>query len=1433
MGAMNKTKQLRTVDRPAPSQSKTAEPKRSRPKASRQESAAVNKNTRLPIVGVGASAGGLEAFQELLRELPADTGMSFVLLQHLDPQHPSALTELLAGVASMPVQEATQNCRVLPNRVYVIPPNVRMVIEDKTLRLTPRISGSSHTIDFFFESLAAAHGERAVGVVLSGNANDGTLGLEAIKAAGGVTLAQDESARYDSMPRSAAAAGCVDFVLPPGKIAAELVRIARHPFVSGPSGQLPAEAEREYDQELLPGQPLASGGHGTPRTGARQAKAEAAAGSEPKSADFQKVLALLRTHSGVDFSLYKSATIRRRILRRVVINRHSTLETYATFLRGNDKELDALYSDVLISVTSFFRNPDAFEILRKRAFPKLLEERDRDNPVRIWVLGCSTGQEAYSLAMTYAEATTAMESPPRLQIFATDLNETLLDKARAGLYARTVLQDVSPDRLRRFFVEEHGGFRVVKALREQVVFARQNVATDPPFSRLDLISCRNLMIYLEPDLQKRLIANFHYALKPGGVLVLGASESVGDFTDLFAPLAKKQKIFTRKNAASPYRLPPVPGSHAAIVRPRTARPALRQPALPQGARQELDGQREADRFSVARFAPPAVLVNEEGQILQFRGLTEEFLRPATGKASFDLLKMARDGLVLPLRTALVKARRDNRAVRREGIRFEGERDGNSLAIEVIPLRHLTERVYLVLFDLNGSTPERRPKQAAFVTPREAPGRIAELETELAESRDYLQAMQEKNESSYEELQAAAEEAQSANEELQSVNEELETSKEELESSNEELTTINDEMAARNAELSRLNADLNNLQGSLNTAILLLGSDYTIRRFSAEAQRLFNLLPTDIGRPLAGIRHNLELAGLDRILSQAMTTASRQEKEVRDQHGRWLLLRASPYFSSENRVEGVVLMLTDIDAVKRTARDLSAARDYAVAVAATIPVPFLVLSSDLRVKTASGSFYRKFETTAQQTEGRLIYELGSGQWNVPELRRLLEQILPEKSRFTDFEISADFPGLGPRVILVTGRRIDSAEDVPESILLAMEDITERRKSENYLRDSSEELTRVSQAKDNFIAALSHELRTPLTPVLMAAAALREDKRLPDDVREQLAMMEKNITLEARFIDDLLDLTAISRGKIQLRLEPCDAHSLIAHAIEIVRPDALAKDIKITCELSAEHSEISADGARFEQVVWNLLRNAVKFTPAAGRIIVRTTNECAQPDQECLHLEVRDTGRGIDASALETIFQPFDQGSLPGGHHFGGVGLGLAIARAVVAAHGGSIKAESAGKDAGATFVAEFPARSPQRGIRNSRPPLPDPVTAKSEVTLRLLVVEDHASTLQLMVMLLRKRGHEVVPATTVADALAAAEKQVFDLVISDLGLPDGTGLELMGELRTRHGLRGVVLSGYGMEQDIVRSQDAGFISHLVKPIRMEDLFRILTTVPRRK
>ena len=1055
---------------------KTPRPKRS----TRQFGPSARRVGRgVPIVGVGASAGGLEAFTQLLKRLPVDTGFGFVLVQHLDPQHESSLTQILARATAMPVIEVTNNLRVEANHVYVIPPNASLGMAHGVLKLQPRAQTrhALRSIDCFFESLAKDQHERAIGVILSGTATDGTLGLEAIKAEGGLTFAQDDSARYDSMPRSAVAAGCVDFVLSPDGIAKELARIAKHPYVADGAPETFTPAKTKSVAKTVGRRKIF-----------RPSGTETGLAGRAGSDGYQKILLLLRNHSGVDFSLYKTATIHRRITRRMVLNKQNTVESYIGFLRGNPKELDALYSDALINVTSFFRNADAFDVLQRKIFPQLLKQGG-DEPLRVWVLGCSTGQEAFSLAIAFTECAEKSPHPRKLQVFATDLNEANLEKARHGLYAKSVTQDVSPERLRRFFVEEEGGYRVIKPLRELVVFARQNLINDPPFSRMDLISCRNLMIYLEPSLQKKALPTFHYALKPEGYLFLGASESVGTFTDLFAPVDKKQKIFAKKAAPTLAFHLPVKNTGSAHPAPeKTPRaapvPGKKLAGPPDAFRGELNAEREADRVTVNQFAPPSVLINADLQILQFRGPTGAFLEPPTGKASFDVLKMAREGLMLPLRAAINQAKKENKTARVEDVLVGSNGKTRRVNVEVVPLKNLKERCFLVLFEdaekrgpawPGPSSPGEPGSVVRPVNKKEEASRAAGLERTLAETRDYLQSIQEQHEAANEELQSANEEGQSANEELQSLNEELETSKEELESTNEELTTVNEEMANRNTELNRLNSDLVNLQTSAKLAIILLGRDLTIRRFSAQAEKKFHLHAADLGKPISHIRHNLELPDLEAVIAEVIASVRETEREVQDRDGRWYSLRVRPYITLDNKVDGAVLVLVDINALKVAEQEVAHARDFAEAIIGSTRDPLLILDADLRVHKVNAAFVSIFKIPPAELVDHSLLEIDHGRWDIPELRKLLQHVLPGHRSFNNFEVTRKFRHLGQRTMLLNARALKQGSGHRDKILLGLQDVTELMRIQARVKESELRYRRLFESAKDGILILDPQTR----------------------------------------------------------------------------------------------------------------------------------------------------------------------------------------------------------------------------------------------------------------------------------------------------------------------------------------------------------------------
>lgn len=829
------------------------------------------------IVGVGASAGGLEAFQQLLAALPEDTGMAFVLVQHLSPKHESILSELLSRSTRIPVVEVNEGMPVLANHIYVIQPNKNMSIKDGVLHLSPMGPDRTHRlpIDVFFRSLAEDQHSAAIGVILSGTASDGTLGVEAIKAGGGVTLAQDDgSAKYNAMPRNAVASGNVDFVLPPEMIARELARIAKH--LHGLGSLQPMEL----------GEGLV------------------------ENATLKKIFALLHNFSRVDFSYYKPGTIKRRITRRMFLVKIETFEAYLQFLHKNRDELENLFKDVLINVTGFFRDPDAFENLSSEAFPLMLKGKSSSAPIRVWVPGCSSGEEPYSIAIALLEFFGDRASSIQIQIFGTDISDAAIQKARAGLYPESIAIDVSAERLRRYFVKAEGGYQVAKSVRDVCVFAKQDIGKDPPFSKLDIISCRNVMIYMGPVLQKRILPLFHYALNPNGILFLGSSETVGGFGDLFQPIDQKYKTYTKKTTEAPVTLQFVP-RYSVDGGDSSSR---------QEVSHHVDLQKTADQILLNRFVPASVMVNDRLDIVQFIGQTGRFLEPTPGSATLQLLKLVKAGLQIELRLAFQKARRGGN-VRRDGVVIELDGNLKTANFEILPVKNLPgkERYYLVVFEegkeYHAAAPvaDGRPgKKSGKVKPSGVQAENNHLKEELSATREYLQSIIEEQRTTNEELRSANEEIQSSNEELQSINEELETAKEELQSTNEELTTVNEELQNRNDELSRLNNDLNNLLSSVSIPIIMLGNDLRIRRFTPVTEKVMNLIPTDIGRPITDIKSTLRTPDLQKAVSRVVETLEIQEIQVEDINGRWYSMLIRPYRTMDNKIDGAVIVLLDLD-----------------------------------------------------------------------------------------------------------------------------------------------------------------------------------------------------------------------------------------------------------------------------------------------------------------------------------------------------------------------------------------------------------------------------------------------------------------------------------------------------------------------------------------
>ncbi|MEX2207781.1 MAG: chemotaxis protein CheB [Myxococcota bacterium] len=1366
------------------------------------------------IVGVGASAGGLEAYSQLLAALPSDTGMAFVLLQHLDPTHESALVGLLARFTRMPIVEATQGLAVERDHVYVIPPNATLTIAGRALQLGPRSTERvPHLpIDHFLQSLAEDQKACAIGVILSGSGTDGTRGLEEIKAEGGITFAQQpESAKHPSMPQSAVRSGCVDRVLPVAEIASELARVGRHPYVS----RAPVEGASD-------------GAH---------------------ARHFEKVLALLRRSAGVDFSAYRDSTIQRRILRRMMLHSKETLGDYARQLETDRTEIDALYQDILINVTRFFRDAETFDLLKQSVFPEVWRCKSANTPIRVWVSGCSTGQEAYSMAIALLEFLDEKTIRPPVQIFATDINDaSSLQKARAGVYPDSIEAEVSSERLRRFFSKEEGGrYRVARNVRDLCVFAKHNVAADPPFSHMDLISCRNLLIYLSPALQKRVIPTLHYALNPNGYLLLGASETVGSFGDLFTLVDPAHRVYAKR--AITLRQYPHFRSDADIAVPSGARTlAAGVPSTPP----TQEWQREADRMLLGRYAPAGVLVSDNLEILQFRGETGAFLTPSPGEASFNLMRMARDGLFPTLRSATEECRASGTAVRRDGIRVHGENEIREIDLHVLPVKLLAgaERCFLILFEEPrrnnneralapglGATERSRHAEASGFWSRLS-GRLAtgssrdegaagpeeaRLRQELQATREYMQSLVEQHAASTEELQSANEEILSANEELQSTNEELETAKEELQSVNEELTTVNEQLQYRNRELSRTSDDLNNLQTSADLAIVLLGVDLRIRRFTPAAAQILKLQPSDQGRPIGDLRP-LDVPDLRTLLLGVIGSGELHEREVHDGDDRWYALQIHPYRTADGRIDGCVLVLADVSAAKAALTQIRAARNYAEAIVETVSHPLVVLDDELRVQSANAAFHRMFETVSVPIDGQPLAEVGVGRWN---LERMLPQLLALRSRgpnVADFEVELSAVSGERKVVIATARRVVLEGAETGMILLSIEDISARKRLEAELAGSADELRDADRRKNEFLALLAHELRNPLALFSVSLELMRladGDRAQTEDTR---ARMERQVQHMARLLDDLLDVSRITRGQIELRKQPLDLSVVARQVAEACRPRAEGSGRALTLHLDPKPVLLDADPDRIEQVIDNLLSNAIKYTRAGDRIDVATSL-----DGDFAVLRVRDTGIGIASGALARIWELFGQGDPSSEAARSGLGIGLTLVRRLVELHQGTVDVESDGANSGSVFTVRLPlaksdaAPAPPKERRRLAPKRPH----------RILVVDDNSDHADSLGTVLRMMGHESYVAYEGVGALAAALEFRPDVVFLDIGLPGMDGYEVARRLRADGSLDRVYLiglSGHGSLEDRRSALDSGFDAYLVKPALPKQLQQVLEEIP---
>jgi two-component system, chemotaxis family, CheB/CheR fusion protein len=1377
--------------------------------------------SNFPIVGVAASAGGLEAFTQLLGHLPVDTGMAFVLIQHLSPDHQSLLSEILARVTKMVVREAQNGMRIEPNQVYVIPPNVKMVLEDGVIRLSPRekifgkyMPGDAFLISLAAESLSERQGQRghqAIAVVLSGGDGDGALGLTAVKAAGGVTFAQcEDTAKFDSMPNAAVATGNVDFILTPEQIAEELVKMSQNPLWIGSQPLISPDMATTVPDALM------------------------------------TIFLLLRSSTGVDFSHYKSKTIDRRIQRRMLLSKRENLTDYVAYLQGHPAEVTALYEEILIHVTSFFRDPEAFELLKSKVFQVIVQNKSAEFPIRVWIAGCSTGEEVYSIAICLLEFLEELVTPPPIQIFATDISDLSIDKARAGIYTENQMSDVSPERRRRFFYPVEGGYHISKAVRELCVFARQDLSSDPPFSNVDLISCRNVLIYLGESLQQRIMPIFHYSLNSTGFLLLGTSESTGKHADLFTVVDKKHRIYTKNSTANQSTFAFTPSNYPVLPSVANIKPNSSRRRSTPAVAEEFDLQRKVDRLIADRYTPVGVVIDDKMQVLQLRGEIDRYLKLVSGTANLNLFNLVRSGLLIELRAAISQAQQQNSPVTKNGLYLEESDRSNLFNLQVIPFNIPTtqERRLLILFEDALISTAAHPPQVDPIVPvsdlAQENVRIGQELTSAIQERtatqEYLRAVIQEQEYSNQDLKVANEEILSSNEELQSTNEELETAKEEIQATNEELTTTNEELRRRNTELYRVNNDLTNLIASINIPILMLTNDLRIRRFTPMAQYLFNFIPTDTGRPLSDIRTNLNIPDLEQLILEVLDTLSVKELEVQTQAGYWYTLRIRPYRTTENQIDGVILVLLDIDAVKRSAANIEAARNYAEAIVATVQVPLLVLEADFRVNTANRAFCETFQVSQIETARSTIFELGNGQWNIPGLRSILDDIITNDSTLQNFEVAHLFEKIGQKTMRITGWKIIEGGDTPR-ILLSIEDITAQKQfeAERARLLSQEQIARqeaetANRAKDDFLSNLSHELRNPLTAIIGWAQLIQGHKSDPAQIDRGLEVIYHSAKAQSQLIEDMLDLSRIVSGKLHLNLQQLDLASVINVAISAVELSARAKSIQLSTNLAP--TNVSGDIDKLGQVVWNLLTNAIKFTPAGGRVEVTLTTV-----QTFAQISVSDTGRGIDPKLLLQIFDRFHQGDATSSKASHGLGLGLSIVRHIVELHHGTVCAQSPGVGQGTTLIVQLPLDT----TPDLTPIAPDAIDTTTQelpslAGLRILVVDDELDILDLMKYILETAGAAVMIASSATTAIAAltASQGAYDALLIDIGMPEEDGFALIRQVRGLDPQAGgqipaAAITAYVSDRERQRAIDAGFQVHLAKPVYTDRLIQMVANL----
>ncbi len=1311
------------------------------------------------VVGIGASAGGLEALESFFQNLPNDSGMAFVVVQHLSPDFKSLMDELLARHTQLPICLVEDGMAIEANHVYLIPPKKEMIISGGRLLLSERDRQQelSLPIDVFFRSLAQDCRQRAVAIVLSGGGTDGSRGIRDVYEAGGLVIVQDvESAQFDGMPKTARDAGVAHWVLAPGEMPRVLVE---HAARAASGGIVPSPAPA----------------------------------ADPKG--LQAVYRLLEQEFQIDFTHYKPSTVTRRIERRLHLARAEHLDAYLERLTRERSELDILYRDLLIGVTRFFRNEEAFAVLETRVLPDLLRRGSPDTPLRVWVAGCATGEEAYSLAIVLHELSSRHGNRP-VKIFATDVHSGSLEVAGRAFYDEEAVRNVPPERLERYFIQRGRSFQVVPEIRQMLVFAQHNVIKDAPFTRVDLISCRNLLIYLEPAAQQKVLSLFHFGLNRGGVVFLGPSESPGALVHDFQPIDRAWRIFQKY---SDVRIPV-----DARLRPaRFAEQALSTSSAAGFGRQSFSNLLGTYDSLLDEFMPPSLLVSERRELLHAFSGASRFLKLRDGRQGLDILDVVGPELKMVLVGGLKRALQEPSPIVFKGVHLEGEQRSFKVTLRQVRGRPGSLPNVLISFEpMEGAQPLATSAEIDMGQASEA--HIAAMEAELSYTKENLQ-------SAIEELETSNEELQSANEELLASNEELQSTNEELQSVNEELYTVNAEYQRKIAELTELTNDMDNLLSSTEVGAIFLDRDLKVRKFTPQIAETFNLLPQDAGRSIETFTHSIDHPGLIADLKHVLETGERIERDLTNQGGRPFFLRVLPY-RAKGIVDGVVLTLIDVGGLKAAEDALFHERYLLNSLLASVP-------DAIYFKDARGRFIRANHALAerlgrkhpQEVVGKTVFEVSGlpDAFGSPTLDE--EVIINGKAQHYRLEQHRNADG-ETRWDLVTRLPLRDRQDHIVGLIGVFRDITEQKRAEDDIQEAV-------RRRDQFLAMLSHELRNPLGAIVISTALLKEAGD-PESQERIIQIIQRQSHHMTRLLDDLLEASRVTQNKIELRKRVIDLRTVARDAADAVQSLMDSHGLHFEVSLDEAPIPVLGDPTRLQQIQLNLLANAAKYTPQGGHVRL----EVGVEDGRAM-VRVRDDGVGIPKDVLHTVFELFVQSRRTLDRSDGGLGLGLTIARSLVEMHGGTLTAHSEGEGKGAEFVVTFPLASEQ--------PAASPQRARTSMRVskgvRVAVIEDNVDSRDMLCTLLSRAGFECHTAHDGASGIHLIETMQPDVAVIDIGLPGMNGFEVARHVRASP--RGssiylVALTGYGQTADRLEALKAGFDEHMVKPVRADELLRIL-------